>query len=149
MRRLRHIATLGLVLCGVLAGPASAHPLGNFSQNHLTRVTVSADRVDLHYILDQAEIPTFQERGRTAPQVLAAKRAEVARGVTATLDDRPLPLTLAPGGSITRPRGQGGLNTTRVELDLFAPIRDASGTLAVHDGTFAGRVGWKLSLIHI
>src|SRR5207253_2649232 len=42
---------------------AHAHPLGNFSINHLTYVQISNDGIALRYILDQAEIPTFQERG--------------------------------------------------------------------------------------
>ena len=146
MRRLRHIALAALAISGVLAAPAAAHPLGNFSENHLTRVSVSADRLSLHYILDQAEIPTFQERGRPPAQVLAAKRAAVARGLSATLDGRPLALTAAPGGTITFPRGQGGLHTTRVELDLSAPLTSL-GTVVVHDGTFPGRVGWKAVVV--
>ncbi len=71
-----------LVALGALAGAgsASAHPLGNFSINHLTTVAVSADRVDVRYVLDQAEIPTVEERGLSRSEVLARKRAEVARG---------------------------------------------------------------------
>ena len=146
MRRLALLAGCVAALSGIAAAPAAAHPLGNFSENHLTRVTVSADRLDLHYILDQAEIPTFQERGRTTAQVLATKRAEVARGVTASLDGRPLTLRLLPGGKITTPLGQGGLHTTRVELDLTAPL-DRLGTVSVRDDTFAGRVGWKAVIV--
>ena len=62
------------------AGEAMAHPLGNFSVNHLTEVEISSDRVDVLYMLDQAEIPTFQERGLSRAEVLARKRAEVERG---------------------------------------------------------------------
>jgi hypothetical protein len=65
-----------------LAAPAGAHPLGNFSVNHLTVVRASSDRVDVRYVLDQAEIPTFRERGLAPARVLERKRAEVARGVT-------------------------------------------------------------------
>ena len=50
-----------LVLLG--AARADAHPLGNFSVNHLSTVSISSDRVDIRYVLDQAEIPTVQERG--------------------------------------------------------------------------------------
>ena len=60
MRRVLLLAALALV---ALAAPAGAHPLGNFSVNHLTVVRASSDRVDVRYVLDQAEIPTFQERG--------------------------------------------------------------------------------------
>ena len=66
-----------------LRSPAAAHPLGNFSVNHLTVVSISADRVDVRYVLDQAEIPTFRERGMSDAEVLRRKRAEVARRLDA------------------------------------------------------------------
>ena len=54
--RVRAIRGGLVVLCalGVLAfAPAAqAHPLGNFSVNHLTVVSVSSDRVDVRYVLD-------------------------------------------------------------------------------------------------
>lgn len=38
-----------------------AHPLGNFSIGHYARLRVTRDAVRLRYVLDMAEIPTFQE----------------------------------------------------------------------------------------
>jgi ABC-type nickel/cobalt efflux system permease component RcnA len=142
MRRLLLGAALALL---VLAAPAGAHPLGNFSVNHLTVVRVSSDRVDVRYVLDQAEIPTFQERGLPAARVLARKRADIARGVTLTVAGRPVALILRPGGRITFPRGAGGLHTTRVEVLLSARVAPR-GAVAVRDATFAGRVGWRAVL---
>jgi len=147
MTRLVLIAAACLLATLALAAPAGAHPLGNFSQNHQTRVSVSSDRLSLHYILDQAEIPTFQQRGQSPAQVLAGVRAQVARGVTATAGGRSLPLTLAAGGLISFPKGQGGLHTTRVELNLTAPLPAGSAAIAVRDGTFPGRVGWKAVIV--
>jgi nickel/cobalt transporter (NicO) family protein len=141
------VIALVLLAALVVASPAAAHPLGNFSQNHQTRVSVSATELQLHYILDQAEIPTFQQRGERPAQVLAGVRAQVARAVTARADGRALPLRLTPGGQITFPQGQGGLHTTRVELDLTAPLRGPAGSIAVHDATFPGRVGWKAVIV--
>jgi hypothetical protein len=57
---MRRALLLFVVLFAALAAPAGAHPLGNFSINHVAEVSVSADRVDVRYLLDQAEIPTFQ-----------------------------------------------------------------------------------------
>ena len=57
------ILVAAVVALALLPAAASAHPLGNFSVNHLSQVSVSADRVDVRYILDEAEIPTFQQRG--------------------------------------------------------------------------------------
>ncbi len=130
------------LLLGATATAAGAHPLGNFSINHLTQVRISRDRVDLRYILDQAEIPTFQERGVPPSEILARKREEVGRRLTATLDGRPLALRLTPGGEITHPPGQGGLPLTRVELRLTAPVAGAH-QVVLQDGTYPDRVGWK------
>ena len=38
----------------------SAHPMGNFSVNHYTRIAVGPRGADLLYVLDLAEIPTFE-----------------------------------------------------------------------------------------
>jgi ABC-type nickel/cobalt efflux system permease component RcnA len=131
-----------LVALAVLPAAASAHPLGNFSVNHLARVSVSADRVDVRYVLDEAEIPTFQQRGVADGELLSRKRAEVVRQLVLSVDGRRIPLQPAGAGSLTHPRGQGGLETTRVELSLAATV-DAPRRVTLRDGTFPGRVGWK------
>jgi nickel/cobalt transporter (NicO) family protein len=146
MRRALLLAALALAAVLALAAPAGAHPLGNFSINHLDVVRVASDRVDVRYILDQAEIPTFQERGMKPAAVLARKRAVVARGVSLTVGGRPVPLTLAPGGRISFPMGQGGLRTTRVELTLSARVR-ARGSVVVRDDTYRDRVGWRAVVV--
>jgi len=140
MRRLAVLAVLGAALA--LPAAAGAHPLGNFSVNHQARVAVSDGRVDVAYVLDQAEIPTFQERGRPREQVLARKRAEIARGLALEVGGRPVPLR--PGTArIAFPRGQGGLPTTRVELALRTDAETVGRTVRLRDRTFEGRAGWK------
>jgi nickel/cobalt exporter len=130
----------GLVFMALATGTADAHPLGNFTINHLSRVAIGAQRIEVSYTLDQAEIPTFQERGLAPQAVLARKADEVRRGLRLTVDGRRAPLALQPGARISFPPGQGGLKTTRVELRLGAP----SGRRVVfRDETFPGRVGWK------
>jgi nickel/cobalt exporter len=146
MRRLAIVAATATVALLATAGAAAAHPLGNFSVNHLDVVSIARDRVHVHYVLDQAEIPTFRERGLAPTAVLARKRAEVARGVTLRVDGRPVALRLAPGGRLSHPPGQGGLRTTRVELDLDAPARNARA-VALRDATFPGRVGWRALVV--
>jgi len=124
------------------AGPAQAHPLGNFSINHLVQVSVTPARVQLRYILDQAEIPTFQERDLTSAQVLARKRGEVLRRLALRVDGARVPLAMVGSGVLTHPPGQGGLPLTRVELSLVAAVRHPHA-VTLSDGTFPGRVGWK------
>ena len=49
-------------LMGVAGGhSALAHPMGNFSINHYAGIHVERDGVELRYIVDFAEIPTYQE----------------------------------------------------------------------------------------
>ncbi len=140
MKRLGLIAAVVLVLA---AAPAvSAHPLGNFSVNHLSTVSISSDRVDVRYVLDQAEIPTVQERGLGRAEVLRRKLAEIERGLSLTVDGRPAALRHAGTPRLSFPPGAGGLTTTRLELTLNAVVRNPR-RIELKDNTFPDRVGWK------
>ena len=147
MRRLITGACAALAAVTALTVPAaSAHPLGNFSINHLDLVAISRERVDVRYILDQAEIPTFQERALSAAQVLERKEAEALRRLHLTVDGRAAPLRLLPGARLSHRPGQGGLPLTRVELWLRASA-DTPRSVRLQDGTFPGRVGWKAIVV--
>jgi nickel/cobalt transporter (NicO) family protein len=125
-----------------LAPAAGAHPLGNFSVNHVTKVRISDDRIEVDYILDQAEIPTVQERGLSPAEVLVRKRDEVRRNLELTVDGRRVRLVAAGPPALSFPAGAGGLRTTRLELPLKAQVDDPR-RVSIEDGTFPGRVGWK------
>ena len=66
MRRLAPVVAALVVVAAVLAQPrdASAHPLGNFTINHYAGIELAGDRVYVRYVLDLAEIPTFQSGDR-------------------------------------------------------------------------------------
>src|SRR5580765_4823637 len=51
------IACLALVFCAWIA---AAHPMGNFSVNHFARFMPEPGGVKIRYVLDLAEIPTFE-----------------------------------------------------------------------------------------
>ena len=59
----RLLALLALVSLAVLwpAGAASAHPLGNFTVNLYSGIHVVPGEIRIDYVVDMAEIPTFQE----------------------------------------------------------------------------------------
>ena len=97
----------------------------------------------MRYILDEAEIPTFQQRDVADATLLARKRAEVARRLVLTVDGRRVALRPAGRATLTHPTGQGGLRTTRVELPLSRARSTTRAGSTLRDGTFAGRVGWK------
>src|SRR5204862_1729125 len=137
---MRRALAAGLLFMALVTGTADAHPLGNFTINHLNRVSIGAQRIDVSYTLDQAEIPTFQERGLAPQAVLAKKVAEARRGLHVIVDGRAAPLAVQPGARISFPPGQGGLRTTRVELRLTA---QSGRSVQFRDETYPGRVGWK------
>jgi nickel/cobalt transporter (NicO) family protein len=130
-----------------LPAAAAAHPLGNFTTNHFSRIEVAGDRVYVTYVLDLAEIPTFQQRGEVkrlgqdgyARAVAAAVRKELAL----TVDGRRVPLRRVDD-VIGFPPGAAGLHTTRLEV-LFAapPLAHSPKRIAYRDGSFAGRLGWR------
>ena len=134
------IAAVLLLLGG--ASTAHAHPLGNFSVNHLSTVSISADRVEVRYVLDQAEIPTVQERGLGRAEVLRRKLDEIGRGLHLDADGRAVALRPSGRAELTFPVGAGGLSTTRLEVTLDAAV-DSPTRVSLKDDTFPGRIGWK------
>ena len=136
MKRLVVLLAVGAALIGPAA--ASAHPLGNFTINRFSRVEVSGPRVYVRYVLDLAEIPTFQA-GHIDRQAYATR---IARNAKLELDGRPA--TLVPlRTALAHPLGAGGLHTTRFEVILRGPLLDGSTHVTYHDGNYSDRIGWK------
>jgi nickel/cobalt transporter (NicO) family protein len=123
-----------------LAGPATAaaHPLGNFTVNRFSRVEVADQRVYVLYVLDLAEIPTYQAR-RIEPVPYARR---IAAGAKLRVNGREA--RLAPvATALAHPNGAGGLRTTRLEVLLRGPRLAAPATVRYVDTNYAGRIGWK------
>jgi nickel/cobalt transporter (NicO) family protein len=132
-----------LVLCvalAALAAPAvaAAHPLGNFTINRFSRVETAGPRVYVHYVLDLAEIPTFQAGTIDAP-VLARR---IAGGARLTVDGRRVRLVPVEW-ALAHPNGAGGLKTTRFEVILRGPRLRGRSEVAYRDRNYADRIGWK------
>src|SRR5215813_3558362 len=98
------IALTAAISLPTFAATAQAHPMGNFSINHYAHIAVGGDRIDLRYIIDMAEIPTFQviEENRIVPKpsnptvgvYLKQQARTLAQGLSLTLNDRPVALKL-------------------------------------------------------
>src|SRR3954468_16296359 len=115
------IVTLPVV---VFASAADAHPLGNFTVNRYARVELSAGVVRVYYVLDEAEIPAFQDRDalKADPVTFTQKRLDdIVQHLTLTLDGQPEALRVT-SHLLTEPPGQGGLATLRLAAVLEAPL---------------------------
>jgi nickel/cobalt transporter (NicO) family protein len=136
------VAIAGLAL---LAPAAMAHPLGNFSINHVSTVKISKDRVDVLYVLDEAEIPTTEQRDNSRAEIVRSKQKELRENLSLEVDGRRVPLRLLDP-RLSFPEGQAGLDTTRFEQPLRASVSGAA-RVELHDETFPGRVGWKAIVV--
>ena len=145
------------VLVLIFAASASAHPLGNFTINHYAGIVVAPDEIRLDVVLDQAEIPTFQERQRidtdgdgtisnaeneAERQVQCGQRLS---GLHLTVAGRPASLEVTASG-LSFPPGAGGLSTMRVVCEFRSPLTGpiaAGTTIGYEDTSFAERIGWR------
>jgi nickel/cobalt transporter (NicO) family protein len=156
-RRGAALAVLAAILLVAGAARAAAHPLGNFTVNAYSGLRVGPDRLVVDYVVDLAEIPTFQARkaidadhdGRVGRAEATGWRdrecPRLAGGLRATVDGRPVALAVT-GSALTFPEGVGGLETLRLECALAGqlPPGPSSGrSLTYADGNQEGRVGWR------
>jgi len=131
----------------VCGAQASAHPLGNFTINHLARVNASAQKLHVRYILDIAEIPTFQIMHDTAfaPRSWAAAEAKVVQNaLDIEVDGHRIELLAGKVAVRTRP-GAGGLPILYWNGEFFANLASAPAhQITVADHVYEDRrIGWK------
>ena len=151
----RPVRSVPLAVCVALGSAvAHAHPLGNFTINRYAALRLEPRTVTVRYVVDMAEIPTFQELRvvdtngdqtvdeREQDAYVRRMATELGRNLALGVDGRTLVLT--PGGHAfeTLP-GAGGLPTLRLELWYSAPLGADRGAVTFRDGNFAGRPGWQ------
>ena len=137
------------------AASAVAHPLGNFSISQYTAIRIGRDAIELRYVIDMAEIPTFQEIQDTAivPEAghvslgpyLTRKAETLKDGLRLEVDDQALPLR-TESRDVIFPPGAGGLPTMKfgvVYRAALPPGRGQGARLYYRDGNYADRAGWK------
>ena len=138
--------------------PATAHPLGNFTVNRYVRLEPQANVIHILYVLDMAEIPTFQEmnvidRDRNGlvsdderDIYLAQRLPEFARNLRLAVNGTQLPVR-AESGTLSFGDGQGGLKILRIDATFLAELPSGlrSGVLDAQfrDGNYDERLGWK------
>jgi nickel/cobalt transporter (NicO) family protein len=155
-RRMAAAALLAGGLIVILPGIALAHPLGNFTVNHYAGIRIEPGQVRLDEVIDEAEIPTFQDRLRIDTDgdgVISDDEANVERlaacprlvpDLALVVDGVRLDLVVAEAG-LSFPPGTAGLSTMRLVCEFRAdlpagvawPIR-----IGFNDTSHAGRIGW-------
>lgn len=139
------------VLISIVTSIAVAHPLGNFTINHLARITANGSVLRVHYVLDIAEIPAFQimhgasgSWNRYRAPWTNAELDVVQAGLHVSIDGSPAKLEARSAVSSLRP-GAGGLPIIRWVGEFTTALRGAHGhRVAVHDEVYADRrIGWK------
>lgn len=132
----------------------AAHPMGNFSVSHFTRINVNKGSVKITYVLDLAEIPTYQlMRDWNMDPSAAAKIPQATLDEKATVQAREWlkQLDVTYNGERLRPRlehttinlsdGAGGMHVSRIETALR--LDNVQGQLAFEDRNYPDRAGWK------
>jgi nickel/cobalt transporter (NicO) family protein len=133
-----------------LAVPLFAHPMGNFSVSHYARIEVSGGGAQIRYVLDLAEIPSFQllqQWGLNADsprdlldQKAAAQAREWVRNLAISCDGRAVSPRFE-GATLAIAPGAGGSPVMRITSNLKLAV--AAGSLAYEDRNFPDRAGWK------
>jgi len=152
-RRALAVAVLTAGLLASLASLASAHPLGNFTVNRYSGLVLSPSEVRIRYVLDMAEIPTYQispaidKDGDGTPRADEMQAwadltaAELLSKLTLTVTGVPIALSIQSDHVEFRP-GQADLPILRLEVTFAGPIPE-SGSIEYRDSNFAERIGWK------
>src|ERR1700684_1670854 len=116
-----------------MAPATFAHPMGNFSINHYSKIIPGAHAIEVEYIIDMAEIPTFQQMQESAvvpkagdPSLVPYLQREsevLSKGLTLQVDGRPLILRTVSRQAIFPP-GAGGLPTMKMGFVFSATLPD-------------------------
>ncbi len=139
-----------LFLSLVLAGFAGAHPMGNLSINHYARLEPDAKGVNVTYVLDLAEIPTFElTQTWNTPQgtpmgvvesKAAAQAREWVRNLVFTEDGKPRTATVG-STRLAIIDGAGNLPVFRITTKLS--VLAQGGRFEYEDRNYATRAGWR------
>jgi len=148
--RFRALPPVVLFLALAASWDAAAHPMGNLSVNHYARLEPGAKGVNVVYVLDMAEIPTFEltqswSVTKDAPRaILEAKATEQARAWLKNLSFTENGKPLTPKLELTELAivdGAGNLPVFRITTRIH--LNGSGGRFEYEDRNFPTRAGWR------
>src|ERR1700728_1587463 len=137
---------------------ALAHPMGNFSINHYSKLTIKQGSIEILYLIDMAEIPTFQELRQfditpkpddpSAYRYLDRQEQLLKEGISVESDGQSVRLEMT-SRQVTFADGAGGLPTMKIGFVFRGKLDVPAGAhkLTYLDNNFPGRAGWKEVLV--
>lgn len=139
----------------LLGGARSfAHPMGNFSVNHYSKITIKQGSLEIVYLIDMAEIPTFQEIRQfnitpsaddpSARQYIESQEQRLKHGLSLEADGQPVLLDTI-SHDVKFADGAGGLPTMKFRFVFRSKLSltSSSHKISYVDNNFPGRAGWK------
>ena len=145
------------VFTSLIPREAQAHPLGNFTINHYSRLEFADEKARIDFVLDFAEIPTLQQKGKLDPNEdsklsdaearahLDARLPTLVENLHLRVGKENLLLRVLDSSAEYRP-GQGGLPILRIEARLLADLPkdwEDHGVGHYTDRTYENRLGWR------
>ncbi|HEY4359931.1 MAG TPA: sulfite exporter TauE/SafE family protein [Bryobacteraceae bacterium] len=126
------------LLPALLAGIGFSHPLTNSSVSHFTQIEVRPQSVEITYVLDLAEVPTYlMQKDSASPEDRARRWMQSlefrAAGAPVTPEFVSANQLLSPGVD--------GLSTARITAILR--LKNPKSPLTFEDHNFPDRAGWK------
>ena len=144
----RRHAWLGLALIAAVFAALGAAPAATPTRSGTSASTtsppcsISSDRVEVRYVLDQAEIPTVQERGLGRAEVLRRKLDEVGAAWSSPSTAAATALRPAAPAAAQLPDRRRRTDHHTRRADPRAAVDDPR-RVELHDDTFPDRIGWK------
>jgi ABC-type nickel/cobalt efflux system permease component RcnA len=151
----RRAGMMLLVFVLILSCASSvAHPMGNFSVNHYAKIRLGERSIEIRYLIDMAEIPTFQQMRQFditskpddpgASHYLDGEELLLKRGLLFESDGHVLRLDTV-SRQLVFADGAGGLPTMKIGFVFRAKLDVPAGVhkLSYIDNNFPGRAGWK------
>jgi hypothetical protein len=140
-----------VAVLAIFGAVSSAHPMGNFSVSHYARIEVAAQGSRLTYVLDLAEIPSFQLLQKWGIPLKEATTAQIKANAQAEAVEWIGNLAISQAGTERHPRlrstttqvfdGAGAIPVLRVEVQ--ADLDLSPGAVQYEDWNFQSSSGWK------
>lgn len=151
--RVAACAAVAVACLALTSWAALAHPLGNFTVNHYSRLELTGDSIRVRYVLDLAEVPSVQQAlaaDVTSDAYKQQKASELLQQIDLSIDGRRVQLE-PTDVVVAQPLGQGDIHLVRVEAwfkDKDPIVANVQHQASFRDRSDPARIGWREIVVH-